>query len=293
LLIALAPASRELGVKVAQTLNSPSVDVEWKFFPDGECYVRFCGDVSGEDVVLVHSTHPPQDTHIIQLCLLISAALDQGAQRVSAAVPYIAYARQDKAFRPGEPVSIKTVLKLLEKLGLHRFITVNMHEPAVLSELKIRAENLDATPVLGAYLNGLTFNKPLVFAPDKTAFKIAKQLSAILGVECGWLSKERDRVTGQIKISEISDLDIRGRDVILADDIISTGGTMALAARVLRERGASKVTCVCVHPLLVGDAYDRISAESAGEIIGTDSVPSRVSKVSVAPLIAQALTRSA
>ncbi|MFQ5762509.1 MAG: ribose-phosphate diphosphokinase [Candidatus Bathyarchaeia archaeon] len=292
LLIAPAPASRELGLRIANILNAPWVEVESKVFPDGESYVRFCRDLTGEEVMLVQSTHPPQDSHLIQLFLLIDAAFTHGARRVSAVVPYIAYARQDKVFRTWEAVSIKTILKLLHEQGLHRLITVNMHEPAVLSDLKIQAENLDATPAVGAYLKGLKLNKPVVFAPDKRAFPMARKLGEMLSAESGWLTKERDRLTGQIHMTCEVDLDFSGRDFIIADDIISTGGTVALAARMLRERGAARITCACVHPLLTGDAYDKILAAGVSEIVGTDTVPSRVGKVSVAPTIAEGLSHS-
>jgi len=126
--VVLGPASQDLGRKVADLLKSRIVSVIFKTFPDGESYLRLDGDVKGEEVVIVQTTGPPQDAHIMQLFLMVDAAKDLGAERVTAVVPYLAYARQDKRFLLGEAISIETFIKLIEASGTDRFLTVNIHK---------------------------------------------------------------------------------------------------------------------------------------------------------------------
>jgi len=285
------PASQDLGRKVADMLKSRIVSVIFKTFPDGESYLRLDGDVKDEDVVIVQTTGPPQDMHIIQLFLMVDAAKDVGAERVTAVVPYVAYARQDKRFLPGEAISIKTLIKLIEASGTDRFLTINIHEEGVLKKFSIPAENLSAMTLLAEHFRKKGLAGAFSLAPDKGALKLAKEANKVLDGGCGWLQKERDRLTGEIQVEE-KKFNIKGMDVIVFDDIISTGGTIAAAVKMLKTQGARRVYAACAHPLLVGEARRKIMQGGAEEIVGTDCVPSPVSVVSVAPLIAEALAKT-
>ncbi|KPV64185.1 MAG: Ribose-phosphate pyrophosphokinase [Candidatus Bathyarchaeota archaeon BA2] len=282
------PASQDLGRKVADTLKSRTVPVVFKTFPDGESYLRLDGNVTGEEVVIVQTTGPPQDVHIMQLFLMVDVAKDLGAKKVTVVVPYLAYARQDKRFLPGEAISIETFIKLIEASGIDRFLTVNIHEEGVLNKFSVPAENLSAMTLLAEYFKKKGLTGAFSLAPDQGALELVKEADKVLNGGCGWLRKERDRLTGEIGVEE-KKFDIRGRDVIVFDDIISTGGTIAAAVKMLKEQGARKVYAACAHPLLVGEAQKKIMQSGAEEIVGTDCVPSPVSVVSVAPLIAEAL----
>jgi len=284
------PASQDLGRKVADMLKSKIVSVVFKTFPDGESYLRLDGNVRGKEVVIVQTTGPPQDVHIMQLFLIVDAAKDLGAERVIAVVPYLAYARQDKRFLPGEAISIETFIKLIEASGIDQFLTVNIHEEAVLKKFSVPAENVSAMSLLAEYFKKKGLTKAFSLAPDRGALELAKEADKVLNGGCGWLQKERDRLTGEIRVEE-KRLDIKGRDVIVFDDIISTGGTTAAAVKMLKEQGARKVYAACAHPLLVGEAQKKIMQSGAEEIVGTDCVPSPVSVVSVAPLIVEALAK--
>jgi len=284
------PASQDLGRKVADMLKSKIVSVVFKTFPDGESYLRLDGNVKGEEVVIVQTTGPPQDVRIMQLFLMVDAAKDLGAERVIAVVPYLAYARQDKRFLPGEAISIETFIKLIEASGIDQFLTVNIHEEGVLKKFSVPAENLSAMTLLAEYFKKKGLTKAFSLAPDRGALELAKEADKVLNGGCGWLQKERDRLTGEIRVEE-KRLDIKGRDVIVFDDIISTGGTTAAAVKMLKEQGARKVYAACAHPLLVGEAQKKIMQSGAEEIVGTDCVPSPVSVVSIAPLIAEALAK--
>jgi ribose-phosphate pyrophosphokinase len=282
------PASQDLGRKVADMLKSKVVSIVFKTFPDGEAYLRLDGDVKDEEVVIVQTTGPPQDARIMQLFLMVDAAKDLGAERVTAVVPYMAYARQDKRFLSGEAISIETFIKLIEASGTDRFLTVNIHKENVLKRFSIQAENLSAITLLAEYFKNKGLVGAFSLAPDKGALEMAKEADKILNGGCGWLRKERDRLTGEIRV-EAKKFDIEGRDVVVFDDIISTGGTIAAAVEMLKIQGANRVYAACAHPLLVGEAQRKIMQSGAEEIVGTDCVPSPVSVVSVAPLIAATL----
>jgi len=282
------PASQDLGRKVADMLKSRIVPVIFKTFPDGESYIRLEGNVKDEKVVIVQTTGPPQDMHIMQLFLMIDAAKDLGAEKVIAVVPYLAYARQDKRFLPGEAISIETFIKLIEASGIDRFLTVNIHEEKVLKKFSVPTESLSAMTLLAEYFKKKGLAGAFSLAPDRGALELAKEADKVLNGGHGWLQKERDRLTGEIRVEE-KRLDIKGRDIVVFDDIISTGGTIAAAVKMLKEQGARKVYAACAHPLLVGEAKKKIMQSGAEEIVGTDCVPSPVSVVSVAPLIAEAL----
>jgi ribose-phosphate pyrophosphokinase len=289
-IVASGPASQSLGQKVAETLNANIVPVNLKTFPDGEYCLSFDGELKDEEVIVVQSTGPPQDTNIMQLLMMLDAAKDLGAEKVTAVVPYMAFARQDKRFLPGEAVSVATIVKLIEACGTDRFLTVNIHSKDILKRFSISTENLSAITLLAEHFKNRGLDGAFSLSPDKGAIGLAEEADQVLGGGCGWLRKERNRFTGEIQVEEKS-LDVRGRDVIVFDDIISTGGTIATAVKMLKSQGARRVYAACVHPLLIGEATKKIIESGAEEIVGTDSVPSSVRTVSLAPLIAKALSR--
>ena len=283
-------ASQKLGQEIAEDLNAQIVSVNLKTFPDGEYCLRYEGDLKDEEVIVVQSTGPPQDTNIMQLLMLIDSAKDLGAEKVTAVVPYLAFARQDKRFLPGEVVSAETFVKLIEACGTDRFITVNIHSENTLKRFSVPTENLSAITSLAEHFKNQGLNGAFSLSPDKGAIKLAEEADKVLGGGCGWLRKERDRYTGEIQLEEKS-LKVKGKDVIVFDDIISTGGTIARAVKMLKTQGARRVYAACVHPLLIGEAKTKIMQSGAEDIVGTDSLPSSVRTVSLAPLIAEALVR--
>ena len=285
------PASKKLGEKVAEILNAEAVPVFFKTFPDGESYIRFSIDsLQDEDVAIVQTTSPPQDQRLIQLLLIADNALEMKARTITVVVPYFAYSRQDKRFLPGEAFSVKTIVKLLENCGVNRIITVNTHNPKVLKTFNIPVEDLSAIPLLAEHFKAKDLvENPVSLSLGKKALSVATEADSVLNGGFDFISTRRDVVTGSVTLEE-KELRIKNRDVIIFDDIISSGGTMAKAVKLVKEQGAKKVYSACVHPLLMGNAEKRILENGAEEIIGTDSVPSSVSKVSIAPLISKALT---
>ncbi len=284
------PASTELGWNIAKLLHAEVVPVLYKAFPDGESYIRFeTESLQDEDVVLVQTTSPPQDQRLLQLLLMADNALDLKAKNITAVVPYFAYSRQDKRFLLGEAFSIKTIVRLLEKCGVNKIITFNAHSPSSLRSFNVPVDDLSAIPLLAEYFmaKGLVKNA-VSLSLGKKALSVAAEAHSILKGGFDYVSTRRDVVTGNVTLEEKM-LPIENRDVVIFDDIISSGGTMAKAVKLAKDQGASKIYAACVHPLLIGDSQKRIMDNGAEDIVGTDSVPSPASKVSIAPLVAKAL----
>lgn len=285
--IIAGPASQMLAVQVARLMNLPLVETEFKKFPDGENYVRLNigteAMLAGADITIIQSTDHPQNDHLWELLYLISIAKRVKASAIRVVVPYLAYSRQDKAFRPGEAVSARLILKLIQDAGATAFYTVDIHAPEIFSELAIPAINMDAMPVLAGHLKQRDLKDPVVISPDKGSRDRSAQFASLIGAELVMFDKSRDRITGEITMDGAVSLE--GRDVAIADDIIATGGTMAAAIAIAKKGGARKLYALCSHALLTQNAMFRLYSAGVEAIIGTNTVMSPVSIVSVAPLI--------
>ncbi len=280
-------ASPILSKRVAKQLSCQMVEPEIKRFPDGELYVRIGAELKGERVVVVQSTYRPQNDNLIELCFLLDAAKDLGAQRVTAVAPYLSYARQDKRFKPGEAISLRTVSKLISQSGADEFITVDVHEEESTRNFSIPAYPLTAMPLLGQYLGRLKLKDPIILGADQGAAERAKRVAVELGVEHDYLEKRR--ITPAQVVTRPKRLDVAKRDVVIVDDIISTGGTILGATKILRKQRARGIYAACTHLVLVGKALPKLRAAGVKRVIGTDTIEHKVSAVSVAPLIAKAI----
>src|SRR5665647_2111351 len=227
------PASKELAEAVSSQTGFPNVPVVSKTFPDGESYVRLDGSVQEEDVAIVQTTCPPmQDGRLFQLAFLADSAKRGGAKKVTAVVPYLAYARQDKTFLAGEGISIETITRMLMAAGIDELLTVNIHSELALRQFPFPAKTVSAIPLLAKYFVDKGFKGAFALSPDKGAMYIAKQAQQILGGDAGHLDKLRDRYTGQTE-QTAQGLNVKDQNVIIFDDIISTGGTIVGAAKIL------------------------------------------------------------
>ena len=289
MIIVPGPASQRLGKSIATELGVEPYPLEWRIFPDGESYIRYPRPIGDESVVLVQSCPPPTDRNLMQLFLMAEGARKMGANNVTAVIPYLAYMRQDKAFRAGDVVSIDAIARLIQAVGIGEVITVDVHSQESLAPFKIPAKNVSAMPALAEYLRMLPMKRPLILAPDKGGKQRAELVAEALGAtDCVVLDKRRDRTTGQVDIDEKA-MNLAGRDVVIVDDIISTGGTIVKAAEMASKQMAKSIYVACTHALLMGDAKERMKQSGVTSIIGTNSVENETSIVSVAPTIASIL----
>jgi len=272
------PSSPEFAAKLAKRMNIPLLAVTTTKFPDFETKYRFDEKLSGLEVFLVQSTYPPADTHYMEL-FLASHHLSQEGARVHAIIPYLGYARQGKAYLPGEIVSLGIIAHLLRSVGVNRVTTVDMHSAEGLALFSMPIYSVSAIPGLAKYVKeSLRLTKPLVIAPDHGSQKRTDAFASLYGAESVHFTKKRDKITGRIKM-ETNKIQVKGRDAIIVDDVITTGGTIAAATELLRKYGAGRIVSACVHAVLLGETLDKLAKVGVDEIIGTNTVPSKVSKV--------------
>ncbi len=269
-----------LGWETAKQMNADVGKIESKKFPDGELYMRVLSDVKGKDCAVIRSIRTSDD--LVGLILLLDALRENKAKMIHCVTPYLTYMRQDKMFASGEPISAKTVLRIIDELA-DDITTVNCHfnnEPGRFAYHNIVLRNIDATPALVDYFKGKV-SKPTVIAPDKGSLAYAKRAAEQLDCEFNHLSKKR--VSGEKVVIEDKKLDVRGKDVIMLDDIISTGGTIVEAAKVIRDWKPNSINVGCVHGLFL-KGIEQFKGV-VDRVVSTNTLETPVSKVNVAKLI--------
>ena len=273
-------ASQRLSKELAKSLKAKQAKVEIKRFPDDECYVRVDEDLDGEDVFIVQTTWP--DKNIVELFLLQDAVKDFDVASVTTVVPYFGYARQDKQFKPGEPISARAIARLIQS-QTDEFITVDVHAPTVTDWFeKATAKNVMAYPEIGRFLKGVGVQ--VILSPDEGRWDNAKRVADVVGCDADYLEKER--IDGNTVIMTPKNLDVKGKSVAIVDDIISTGGTIVKAAEQLRKHGARKVVAACTHGVFASNALERLKG-ACDEIYSTDTIENPTTCISVAPQIAR------
>ncbi len=274
------PASQLLASRTARALGTEPVLCEFNRFPDGELYLRIADEIKNESVTLIQST--PTDSDLVSLLQLIDACNE--AKELNVVIPYMGYSRQDKRFKPGEPISARAVARCI---NADRVFTVNIHEKSVLGYFPCPAKNLDAAKLLGEYIAGFGLENPILVAPDEGAEGLVKKVSSGLGFDYDHLQKTR--LSGDTVTIKTKNIDVTGRHVVLVDDMIATGGTMTESIKMLKDQGAVDVYLACVHPVLARNAVLRLFNAGVKDIIATDTLEKAESILSVAPLIADAL----
>lgn len=274
-------ASQRLAGELAKVLKAKLAKVEIKRFPDDECYVRIDEDLDGEEVFLVQTTWP--DKNIVELFLLQDAIREFEVSSLATVVPYFGYARQDKQFKPGEPISARAIARLIQE-QTDEFITVDVHAPSVIDWFEgVSAKNAHAYPEIGKFLKKKGVQ--MVLSPDEGRWDNARRIADVMDCEADFLVKER--LDGETVTMAPKSLDVRGKKVAIVDDIISTGGTIVKAAEQLRKHGAAHITAACTHGVFAKDAITRLRA-CCDDIYSTDTIENPTTAVSVAPQIARA-----
>ena len=280
-------ASTDLAKRIARKLKSPYIKTEKKVFPDGESKITINQIPKKSIVVVVQSTYPPVDSNLLELLSIVSK-VQKFSSKVYAVIPYMGYARQDREFLGGEIVTIGVVGKLLKAAGVKKVLTVDIHSKIALKELKISSENVSAMDALVKHFKKLKMKEPLVVSPDMGGQERAKKFANLLKTDFIALKKHRDRKTGKVNI--LSDrVNVKNRDLVLVDDMISTGGSIVKATQFLKKQKCRRVFVACTHALLVNDAAKKIKKAGVSQIVSTNTIPGESAKVDVSRVIADAL----
>ena len=281
-------ASEDLAKKIATKMKGKYLKSELRIFPDGESKITLTGKLKNGKIVVVQSTYPPVDSNLIQALSLVSKARKYSSQ-VYAVIPYLGYARQDKEFLPGEVITMSLVANMFKAAGATKVIVVDIHSKMALNHFKIPAKNVSAISELAKYFKKLKLKDPLVVSPDLGGITRARDFAKLLGTKFIALKKHRDRKTGKIEIRSANQKQVKGRDLILVDDMISTGGSIVKAAEFLKKQKCRNIYAACTHALLMGDAEIRIRKAGVSKIISTNTIPGRTSVVDVSPVVSKAI----
>ncbi|CAB50604.1 ribose-phosphate diphosphokinase [Pyrococcus abyssi] len=254
------------------------INVEIKKFPDGEKYVRVLE--RGKEAIVIQSTYHPQDENLIEALLLGDALSEAGFKKLKIVIPYLAYSRQDRVTKEGEPISVRAIMKML---GLYydELYVFDIHNPKTLEHFPGIAKNIYPAEAIANYFKD-KLGEGLILAPDKGALERAKRVAEVLGLEYSHFEKERISPT-EVRMKPV-DVDVNGKNVLIVDDIISTGGTMIKAANILRELGAKEIFVVATHGVFAEGAIERVS-KAVNELAVTNTIPTEVSKISIVDYI--------
>ena len=280
-------ASKDLGKRIARRLKAPYVEAKTRVFPDGESKITFGHIPKNSIVLVVQSTYPPVDTNLLQALSIISQ-VRKVSSKIYAIIPYMGYARQDRQFLSGEVVTMSIVAKMIQAAGAKKIGVVDIHSKTALNHFKIPKENVSAIPELAKYFKKMKLKNTLVVSPDMGGSLRAKKFASLLNIGFIALKKSRNRNTGKVLIQS-SKVDVRGKDLILVDDIISTGGSIIKAAQFLKRQKCKRVFVACTHGLFVEGAEKKIKKAGVSRIISTNTIPRGTSKVDVSGVITESI----
>jgi len=280
-------ASKDLAKRLARKLKAVYIETETKIFPDGESKITLRKIPKKSVILVVQSTYPPVDTNLLQVLSIISQ-VRKISSRTFAIMPYMGYARQDKQFLSGEVITMSVVAKMLQSAGAKKVIVVDIHSNTALNHFNIPTENVSAIPELAKYFKKLNLRNALVVSPDMGGSLRSKKFASLLKSDFIVLKKHRDRKTGRVSI-QTTKADVQGKDLIIVDDMISTGGSVIKAAQFLKKQKCKRVFVACTHGLLVGDAEKKIRKAGVSRIISTNTIPGNTSKVDVSEILAKSV----
>ncbi|OAD45441.1 ribose-phosphate pyrophosphokinase [Polaribacter atrinae] len=283
--------STVLAEKIAKEYNTTLGKVKTTYFSDGEFQPAFEESVRGRRVFIIGSTFPNAD-NLMEMLLMLDAAKRASARHITAVMPYFGWARQDRKDQPRVAIGAKLVANLLQSAGATRIMTMDLHADQIQGFFEKPVDHLFASTIFMPYINSLKLDNLTIASPDMGGSKRAYAYSKHLHCDVVICYKQR------IKANQIGHMeligDVKGKNVILVDDMIDTGGTLAHAANLMMERGALSVRAICTHPILSGGAYEKIENSGLTELIVSDTIPlkketSKIKVVSCAPLFADVM----
>ena len=283
--------SQELAQKIAQRFGAPIGKVNIQRFSDGEIQPVFLESVRGDYVFLVQSTFAPT-YNLMELLLMIDAAKRASAYKIIAVIPYYGYARQDRKDKPRVAIGSKLIATLLESAGANRVITMDLHAAQIQGFFDVPVDHLDSSAIFIPYINDLKLQNLAFAAPDVGSTNRVREIASYFNAEMVICDKHRKRANEIASMVVIGD--VTGKDIILVDDICDTGGTLAKAAGLLKEKGARSVRAMITHPVLSGNAYANIENSVLEELVVCDTIPlkqesPKIKVISVADLFAIAI----
>jgi ribose-phosphate pyrophosphokinase len=272
-------ANPELAAKIADKLGVDLGPVTLKTFTNGEVYCRYDESIRGADVFIIQPTCANPDRGLsandalMELLLMIDAAVGASAHRVIAVTPWFGYSRQDKKSAPREPISARLVARMIESAGADRVLTMDLHAGQTQGFFRNPVDHMTALFMLTQYFDDLGLTDLVVVAPDAGRVKLNKKFASKLGAELAILDKERPAQ----QVAEIGYVigDVKGKTAVLVDDMIDTAGTLRAAAQTVLDEGASRVYAAATHPVLSGNAYENLAAAGFEQIVVTDTIPIR------------------
>jgi len=286
-------ASRPLAGKICQHLKAPLGDAEVSRFEDGEVSVRCNENIRGSDVFIVQTTGAPAE-NLMELLVMLDAAKRASARRVTAVLPYFGYARQDRKDQPRAPISAKLVANLITVSGADRALTMDLHSAQIQGFFDIPLDHLYAAPVLIDHFAQKNIANLMVMAPDIGSVKMARAYAKRLGAELALVDKRRPRPDA-VEIMNIIG-DVKGKNVVLFDDVLTTGRTLCEAAATIKKQGAGEIYAGVTHGVFCDGSFERITASPIRELVITDTLnhnhmPPKIVELSVAGLLGEAVQR--
>jgi len=286
-------ASRYLAEQIAAVYGKDLGLVAFTRFSDGEFQTAYEESVRGSDMFIIQSTFPPAE-NLFELLLMIDAAKRASARQIIAVIPYMGFARQDRKDKPRVAIGAKLVANLLHTAGATRVMTMDLHADQIQGFFDVPVDHLYSSSIFIPYIQTLNLPNLTMAAPDMGGSKRANAYAKYLNANMAICYKER-KVHNEVENMTLIG-DVEGRDVVLVDDIIDTAGTITKAADMIMERGATSVRAFCTHPVLSGNAYERIEASQLTELVVTDTIPlhrqsSKIKVLSVAELFADVVSK--
>jgi ribose-phosphate pyrophosphokinase len=264
-------------------------------FPDGETFVKIEENVRGQDVFVIQSTSPPTNHHLMELFIMMDALRRASAARITAVLPFYGYARQDRKDQPRVPITAKLVANLLVAAGANRVLTMDLHAQQIQGFFDIPVDHLYAAPVMYKYLKSKKLPNLVVVSPDVGGLKMAYAYSQVLNSDLAIVAKRRKSASEVESVSAIGE--IRGKTVLLVDDLTETAGTLTMAAALMKKKGARRVLACVSHAILNDIGIDRLRKSNIDELITTDTVQRpkiegvKITTLSVAELLGEAIKR--
>ncbi len=283
--------SFDLGKKIGEFYGQGLGAIELQKFSDGEMAPYFNESVRGANVFLIQSTMAPSD-NLLELCLMIDAAKRASAYKAIAVIPYFGYARQDRKDKPRIAIGAKMVANILTAVGADRVMTLDLHAGQIQGFFDIPVDHLNGSAIFVPYLRSLNLENLLFASPDVGGVKRTRSFAQHFNSEMVVIDKHRKKANEVAEMRIIGS--VEGKNVVLVDDLVDTGGTLCKAAKIIMEEGAKSVRAVCTHPVLSGKAYENINNSVLDELVVSDSIPlqgqsDKIRVLTVAELFAKAI----